>query len=105
MLIETGFHGADLFNEDGYNVAESAALYADMLKAELKREFPGAEVVVSYDTDAGGVLPYNLQTRIDGIGASEADEATMIDLMVIDDLHAKVYQEFEWMVADCQPND
>jgi len=102
MLIETGFHGADLFNEDGYNVAESAALYAKLLKEAIEQEFDGAEVVVNYDTDAGGVLPYNLRTRIDGIGASEADAWAMFDLMVIDDLHAKVFQEFEWVVTDIE---
>ena len=105
MKIETGFHGADLFNEEGYDVAKSAALYADMLEKEIKRAFPGAEVEVSYDTNAGGVLPYALQTRIDGMDVSVADETTMNNLMEIDDIHTRVYQEFTWAVEEAGEED
>ena len=105
MKIETGFHGADLFTEEGHDVAESAALYAKLLKEEIEKEFPGAEVTVNYDLDAGGVLPYALQTRINDIGAAAADEKTMIDLMVIQDIEAKVFQEFSWAVEDITPED
>ena len=105
MRIETGFHGADLFTGDGYDVAESAALYAKLLKEEIEKEFPGAEVVVNYDLDAGGALPYALQTRIDDMGAAQADEATMIDLTVIQDIETRVYQEFQWAVEDITPED
>lgn len=98
MLIETGFHGADLFIGDGFeNVDQvaSAELYAKLLEKALQDAFPGVEVVVSYDMDASGVLPYNLCTRIDDMYDDLADP---FDTSLIAQCHADVYETFDWVV-------
>ena len=102
MKIEYGFHGADLFPEDDfdYNVPKSAALYADLVQQALKREYPDAEIVVTYDLDAGGVLGYGLQTRVDGLGAESANSQEIETLMDIDEIASDVYFDWEWLVKE-----
>ena len=102
MKIEYGFHGADLFPEDDfdYNVPKSAALYADLVQQALKREYPDAEIVVTYDLDAGGVLGYDLQTRVDGLGAESANSQEIETLMDIDEIASDVYFDWEWLVKE-----
>jgi hypothetical protein len=97
MRIETGFHGLDLLGEEpeDVDVAASAAGYAELLEAAIRQEFPEAEVVVRYDLDATGVLPYNLKTRIDDVDESSADQFVV---SAIQQIHADVYEEWDWVV-------
>ena len=105
MKIEYGFHGADLFPEDDfdYNVPKSAALYADLVQQALKREYPDAEIVVTYDLDATGVLPYNLRTFVDDETAEYATGETLEDIERVDKLASDVYYDFEWVVKERNP--
>lgn len=95
--IRYGFHAADLFagwdDEEKYNIPASAAKYAELIKAELKKQYPGAEIETPYDLDAGGVLPAPLQAAVN-------DNPNHDDVPVIDHIAAQVYESYDWTVEN-----
>ena len=97
MEIIYGFHGLDLFNgcddEESYDIPASAQKYADLVQQKLEAEFPDAEVIVRYDLDATGELPFDLQAQVDGW--TDDDQ-----VLIIDQVAADVYEEYRWVVRD-----
>lgn len=98
MEIRYGFHAADLFDwpeayedADGYDQERSAALYAELVKKELKVWYPGATVDVIYDFGTSGVLGFSLQTAVDG----ETDHE---EVGFVEHIAGQVYQDFAWCV-------
>jgi len=90
-----GFHAADLFagwdDDTEYNERASADKYAELVKAELSKQYPGAEVEVEYDTGAGGVLPSPLKCRVN-------DWDDHAEVPTVEHIAGLVYQDFEWCI-------
>lgn len=92
-----GFHGADLVTgvdtecAEIYDTRKSASRYAEQVKVKLEQMYPGAEVEVDYDLDAGGSLPQTLQPSYNG-------ETDAREIGFIDQAANQVYSDFQWMV-------
>lgn len=93
--IRYGFHGADLFtgwdNEEQYDTAASAQKYAQFVEAKLQQEYPNAEIEILFDLDAGGVLPLPMQAAVN-------DDTDHEDVLFVEDIAGKIYEDFEWAV-------
>jgi hypothetical protein len=101
LHIQTGFHGADLFNGwdesdmEGVNARESADKYGSLLHLRIKAEFPDAVIVVNWDHDASGALAYNQKTRVE-----DEDHDRSIDEAIVDQIAADLYEDDAvWLVA------
>jgi len=97
--IRYGFHAADLFegwqdeDPEKYDEKASAERYAEQVEAELRDQYPKAEVKVVYDFGVGGVLPYNLQCAVN-------DETDHTEVGTVEHIAGQVYERFEWCVEE-----
>ena len=104
--ISTGFHASHLF--DGwdsddvvrYDERASAEKYQELYAQALREMYPASEVTVGVSYGTGGVLPYDLQTRInDYIDGASACGDEIFDIEIVDEIGSRVYSDFEWLVA------
>lgn len=107
--ISTGFLSGNIFTEFGdahgaYDVDASAAKYVDMCRKALEREFPGAEISISYEVNAQGATPLPLQTYVtdpEGVDyqpGDYGDGGRIADQ--VEDVCERVWQSWGWIVYE-----
>ena len=91
MKITTGFLTGNLITDDnGLDIAATAACYARLLTDAIQAAYPDADVDVDWQ-DAYGELPYPLKTQVDGDTDHE-------DCQSIDEIAEEVFSAGEFYV-------
>jgi len=95
-----GFLSANLFDGwdgdevDAIDVRKSTVRFSRCMERELATAFPGAEIETDWQDGAGGSVPRPLLPKVDGWNDHE-------DMYIVDDIAARVYQDFEsWVVYE-----
>ena len=103
MNIRTGYLNGNLTCEWSaedmaqYNEPASWTRYGELLEEALRKEFPAAEITVQ-SQDGVGSLPTLLNTKAyDNDGEYDKLAAE------VDDIAARVYEAFDWLVKRDEP--
>jgi hypothetical protein len=91
MKITTGFLSGNLTGDSDIDLDATAQNYADLLTEKLREAYPDAEIEVDWQ-DAEGVVPYSLQTSVDGDTEHE-------EVAAIDSIAERVFEAGEFWVT------
>jgi len=97
--IQTGFHGADLFNgwdrqdTESVDTKASADKYGSLLHLRIKAEYPDAVIVVNWDYNVSGALAHNQETQVGAAGDHS------LDVAIVNQIATDLYEDFDaWIV-------
>lgn len=98
--ITTGFLNGNLFDGmevEGVDEEASAARYAELLEADIRADYPGAEVKVRRQ-DGVGSEPYPHETRVFDPGDDEMGRSR-VEEQHVDNIAGHLWENFDrWII-------